>query len=156
MREILFRGKSKWDSKWIYGCLVELGKESFSDPDRYGITDKGIPLGNTDVCFNFKVHEVVPKTIGEYTGAMDRYNVKIFEGDVLSIPSQIAISPYEEVVQNYVNGIVYFDGIRHMWYVHLKDQADISIWELDESDIVIVGNIHDNPKLMEVNSNDRN
>ena len=44
MREILFRGKRIDNGEWIYGYLVELGKESFSDIERYGICNKAIPI----------------------------------------------------------------------------------------------------------------
>ena len=55
MREILFRSKQKYNGEWVEGYLAKLGKESFSDPERYGICNKAIPLGGSGVCYNLKI-----------------------------------------------------------------------------------------------------
>ena len=63
MREILFRGYSKDEEKWVYGCLTL----------NYTIIDK---CGDE--------WQVEPSSIGQYTGYRDFNGHKIFEGDVLS------------------------------------------------------------------------
>lgn len=149
MREILFRGKRKSDGQWVHGCLVRLGKESFSDADRYGIIDICVPLGGTTVCYNFKVNEVIPETVGQYTGIIDSDNNKLFEGDIISIPFEEDRSPYEPNGVYYENALVYFDDSRHGWYVRFTDCDELSLWEYDESDVLVIGNVHDNPDLFE-------
>ena len=62
MREILFRGYSKDEEKWVYGCLTL----------NYTIIDK---CGDE--------WQVEPSSIGQYTGYRDIDGNKIFEGDVL-------------------------------------------------------------------------
>ena len=62
MREILFRGYSKNEEKWVYGCLTL----------NYTIIDK---CGNE--------WQVEAGSIGQYTGFRDINGDRIFEGDVM-------------------------------------------------------------------------
>ena len=62
MREILFRGYSKDEEKWVYGCLTL----------NYTIVDK---CGNE--------WHVETGSIGQYTGFRDINGDRIFEGDVM-------------------------------------------------------------------------
>ena len=140
MREILFRGKSVDSNYFTYGYLIKLG-------NRYGITDKCISILD-GVYHNFEVREVIPETIGQYTGMIDSNNNKIFEGDIISIPFEEDRSPYESPVFHHENGVIYFDDSRHGWYVRFTDSDEISIWEFDDRDVLVIGNIHDNPELL--------
>ena len=67
MREILFRGKRKDNWEWVQGDLIQLHDErKFVVDNKFGacIDDKGNFI-NTESPF---VCEVIPETIGQYTG----------------------------------------------------------------------------------------
>lgn len=65
-RKILFRGKDI-NEDWHIGLLSHIGNAWY-------ITNEGTPQ---------KTIEVIPYTIGEFTGVYDMYKNRIFEGDVL-------------------------------------------------------------------------
>ena len=83
MKTILFKGKRKDNGEWIEGHLVKLGRESFSDPERYGICNKAVPLGGSGVCYNLKIDEVIPETVGQFTGLTDCKGNEIWEHDLI-------------------------------------------------------------------------
>ena len=135
MREILFRGKQKYSGKWVYGsffspnAIMKRGKEFDAD----------------------KTYTILPETVGQFTGLTDKNDKKIFEGDIISIPFEEDRYPYEENVIHYENAEVYFDTERYSWYVRHSDDDLVSLWEYDDRDIIVIGNIHDNPELLKRN-----
>ena len=135
MREILFRGKRFDNGKWVCGDLRQYSKKHI-----------GI--------YSFELQQIVrgidPSTVGQYTGLKDKNGKRIFEGDIILIPFEEDRSPYEENSTYYERGEIYFDTERFGWYVKFHEYNDeISLWEYDNTDIAVIGNIHDNPELKE-------
>ena len=135
MREIKFRGRSFDNGEWIYGdyhkraggvhCIIKM------EPDENG---KVV----------YVVHQVVPDTIGQFTGLYDENGEEIYEGDIVE-----RFQP----MPHYTNG-VYYDGcaiygvVRYIdagFYILCENQA----YELSRNfDMWVQGNIHDNPELL--------
>lgn len=151
MKDILFRGKRKDNGEWIEGYIVKLGKESFSDPERYGICNKAIPIGGSAVCYNLKIDEVIPETVGQYTGLTDKNGKKIFEGDIIRAIALdtgiecLAVVCFGNFIDEnnddeYIGFYIEFDGIK-------TTAAQLAMKECKDR-IEVIGNIHDNPELL--------
>lgn len=136
MQEILFRGKDQHTSQWVYGHFYTTpyaGKDSktfdyhfISNPNTYGS------------------NMVIPETVGQFTGLLDKNGKKIFEGDIIKIPDD-----YDEFGIN--AGEIYevyfaFGGFR----LKPKHSKAKGFWLEDDKTVEIIGNIHDNPELLEV------
>lgn len=126
MREILFRGKDADSGLWCYGDLT------FSRDRK--------PYIRFWVHNGYLVREVMPETVGQFTGFVDKNKKRIFEDDILA-------STYEE--ENVVHELVlwYNNG----WHIRWKQAEPDVIWQ-DDMDRYseVVGNIWDNPELLEV------
>jgi hypothetical protein len=140
MREILFRAKLDDDyvdsNQWVYGGGVwtfDNGNTVMFGPD-----DDGKPC----------VHSVKSETVGQFTGLLDKHNKKIFEGDVMEtwrVENHNMAMNY-----SYVRGIVYWQdgalGVNGMSFGEHENEHSTYI-----KDWVVIGNIHDNPELLEDN-----
>lgn len=77
-REILFRGKRTDSGEWIYGYYFydDFYKKAYITVGNYCMSlDRECP--NKRILSAF---EVIPKTVGQYTGFTDKNGTKIFEG----------------------------------------------------------------------------
>jgi uncharacterized phage protein (TIGR01671 family) len=144
MREIKFRGQRLDNGKWIYGSLV-VTKFKEDKTERYFITQF---LGN----YTFD-HEVVPETVGQFTGLLDKNGKEIYEGDIIM---QENYNPYNYVA---IYEVVY-DGESFCLKMHKGNEKTMSNDSLCsfgwyENNKLrkgkIIGNIHDNPELITEN-----
>ena len=120
MREILFRGRrKKGDKRWIEGYLT------------YGYADY---VGIVNRCCAGTSFEVVPETVGQYTGLTDKNGVKIFEGDILSASKR--------------NGVVVWHDDCGGYCVKHGFNGRSIILVMNDFDVEVIGNIYDNPELL--------
>lgn len=127
MREILFRGKQE-NNEWAEGSLI-----IWEDGSCLIETGK---LTEPMACVN-------RETVGQFTGLTDKNGKKIFEGDIIECWSE-GVKARGTVQQR-------CDGL---WIIYPAWQKTI-MWGLcpyndGTTTCKVIGNIHDNPELLEV------
>jgi len=145
MREILFRGKVPNDyyiqylrGRWVEGSLVHQTAFYGDIVDRYHILCNGEFDGDY-----YDSAEVIKETVGQFTGLLDKNGRKIFEGDIVRSVSR----------QNEIVGVMVFHngGFELDWRSFNEFSMEQGFSMIDsELGQVIIGNIHDNPELLEV------
>ena len=129
MREILFRGKRLDNGAWETGSLVIVRMDCHDA--QYYIADKMTGYHTP----------VDPSTVGQYTGLKDKNGERIFEGDIA------------KVLQGKDKDIAYvgFENGAFMLYPKTGKIYERTLWEYwyNEWDVEVIGNITDNPELLE-------
>lgn len=123
MREIEFRGKKVNSGEWLYGDLIHDNIE-------------GCYIYPLDAENLYKENAVIPDTVGQFTGLYDKNKKKIYEGDVVHLD---AWNP--DAMQ-----IVFMEGAFCMANENREFLGDIHY--ANNNQCTIIGNIHDNPKLL--------
>ncbi len=137
MREILFRGKRKDNGEWVYGYYVCLNEKSHRIYTGYAETDCG------DYYPDF--YEVDPETVGQYTGLTDKNGTKIFEGDIVKREYTLWHSETKRTRETQI-GVVSYSN-KECGFCLDKVCNLRKPWDGDT--IEVIGNIHDNPELLE-------
>ena len=148
MREILFRGKRTGDEKWICGHLLE---QNIPDCRSYIVMSIIAELDNRHIeIMDFDINEVIPETVGQYTGLTDKNGVKIFEGDIVRYGTNTDRADNKEIYE------VVFETRGGSRYFGIRI-SEIETWqfcfEVPAKLMEVIGNIHDNPEILKVGDN---
>lgn len=126
-REILFRGKRIDSGEWVCGVAFPHDNNGAVTMFRQHPAD-GSLIGD----------EVIPETVGEYTGLTDKNGTRIFEGDIVRYKDTL-----HEVIFCKISGCAFFG-------ITMPDRGEI--WNFDgitrADRMEVIGNIHDNPELL--------
>ena len=165
MREILFRGKT-YNDKWVQGLLVQMD-------DHLTQIRK---LGSDGI--GYYDYSIVPSTVGQYTGLTDKNGKKIFEGDIVKYyhhkKSLVPVTDIKPEEDHYgrdeesglplayrTTKIIRYKGNVELhtilgmtinlknhceWWKNLNYEDD----PINSDRLEVIGNIHDNPELLEV------
>ena len=138
MKEVLFRGKTVDTNEWIQGSLVR-AIDCLDDNEKFFIISEDAiyyHYGEFDI-----VKEVRSETIGQYTGFKDKNGIKIFEDDIV-------LGMYDDKKFRVVciggscigRASVISDDDKDGYYIR---------YCLIDTIKKVVGNIHDNPNLLD-------
>jgi uncharacterized phage protein (TIGR01671 family) len=123
-REISYRGRRIDTKERVYGYLFGSWERRY------------ILWGTTNNEPN--MIEVIPETVGQYTGLHDKNGKEIYEGDILEF--------YD--IHGEVRFGLHSDNVYNGWHVDVKTAE--TQCELNESFSFseVIGNIHENPELL--------
>ena len=147
MRKIIFRGKRLDNGMWANGFYLQGGY---------------IPGANKE---NVKVRHIIsddfyydvdPDTIGQFTGLFDKNGKEVYEGDIILWTRKnvhIEGRPLQDL--SYMC-VIYYDEVKCAFQFRCELQCGACVGCLDFDDdrasdsyIEVVGNVHDNPDLVE-------
>jgi hypothetical protein len=126
MRDIEFRGKT-FDkgmffqtSEWIFGDLEQLGGKAFIDGQH-------------------ERRRVFPETVGQYAGKTDKNKKRVFEGDIVLIPTDPGIA-----------AVMWNEDTASFVYSECTEGVVVLVPMpfIRPEDVEVIGNIYDNPELI--------
>ena len=134
MREILFRGKRVDNGEWVYGLPYKA---------KYGCISSII---NDDE----ERFLIFPETVGQYTGLTDKNGKEIYEGDIVCTRFPKECEHAGNICS--LGDILFRDGMFGIEWTQWKNDTFWGLRRIDEDfhkEIEVIGNIHDNPELLE-------
>ena len=130
IREVIFRGKRTDNGKWVKGYLY--------------ITHIGShEIGSYDAEINIErfTFDVIPETVGQYTGLTDKNGKRIFEGDIVHCVSKL----------DSADMVIIFECGQFRMILAEKYheyQTNVGYYDINCFAKEVIGNIHDNPELL--------
>ena len=133
MREILFRGKREENGKWAEGYYLTVKNNYMGVEKSVIITPENAVInGNGDLG---GMWIVIPETVGQYIGGVDKNGKMVFEGDIVKFKGEFYVVKYIE---------------KYNRFAGVKPKTIFAVFNFSNAEIV--GNIYDNPEMMKGDS----
>lgn len=159
--EILFKAKRKDNGEWIESLtLLKLNEHLYMFQTAWGEITYDLQYNITAILEGKKPFfvEVIPETVGRYTGLTDMNGDRIFEGDIVKISNKnyekecyvVRYGKYiDEDIRNTLDPITF--ECRHLygWYyqnMNTGKQYGFAGYECNYT--TVVDNVWDNPELL--------
>lgn len=113
--------------EWVYGDLIH----KRHDRDALMIQDEN-GLGN----------DVVPESVGQFTGLHDKNDKEIYEGDIIESDGYSGARHYVGYRKEEAMFVAYIIGTTP------QDYCSVFQHWIDDYEKKVIGNIHDNPNLL--------
>lgn len=146
-REFRFRAKRVTDGVWVYGGLVMADDFCIIDQRNELYVEEEYKFRGDTHFFRLSGAMCDEDTVGQFTGLHDKNGKEIYEGDILR----------SVMFKNILHLIVYDEKEAAFMAVQINKDRGTSfenrchiyqIW-LNEWPKIVIGNIHDNPELLE-------
>ena len=135
MREILFKAKRKDNGKWVEGQYAYINNP---------LTENGQPIRHL-ICNGTNIfnYEINPDTLCQYTGLTDKNGRKIWENDIVQ-----AWSEGSNAIGKVIRRV---DGLYIMYPAYQKKEFWGGVYpnKNGKTTVEVIGNIFDNPELLE-------
>ncbi len=144
-RGILFRGKRVDNGEWVEGFYIEANHHWHNK----GVHKEWIvtnTIQNGGWCNVASKYAVIPETVGQYTGLVDKNGTKIFEGDIVkkSWIYRYKTGRGEEEKLNSFTGVVIFEAGQFGLSLNEGMDFDEFVGECKhEQWTEVIGNIHE-------------
>ena len=125
-REIKFRGKRIDNGEWVYGNYIKV--TPYKDNGGHRICSQD----------SWDMFEVDPETVGQFTGLKDKNSVGVYEGDILR--DEYGSGKVKWIMEHCAFLVFATNPSR---YIAMESDGQLKNTE-------IIGNIYENPELLEV------
>ena len=138
MRNYKFRGKRIYDGEWVYGDLVQY------ESGECALFTRRLSRYGHEATELFKREQVLPESVGQFVGLLDKNKIEICEGDILKV---LGVD-YNETCKDFNGEVVY----KYNYFCCIYKLSDGFPFRLRSSfeKTEIIGNTTDNPELLEV------
>lgn len=140
VRIIKFRSKRIDNREWVHGDFVQIEDDKFIYD--YDICDNGV----SDIPQLSQIKwNVIPETVGQFTGLKDKDGREIYEGDYLFDGVQTWLVEHSLTTCGFHARDIHAKSIFSLYHLCNKHNC--------EREVKVIGNIFDNPKLLDFERN---
>lgn len=138
MRTIKFRAKRLGTHEWVYGCLFQT------------------PVGEWKIKKGFREYLVNPDTVCQFTGLRDIKGTEIYDGDILDTKTSDYVPNGYSFICKWIDS-----GFALIYQGRTYGSKEKNNWlnkyplcQKNVEDLIIMGNIFDNPELVKQDPNE--